>query len=446
MSEERDFEHRLGQGLKRWATAGEPTMDLEAYVLGTAGNGRNQPRSRVRWVVGSAAAAVLFLGVLFSFPAWAGAASGWPLVGPVITKIIMQDAGLKWAYENDLIQGTVAEASQDGVSVRILGVMAGSARTTFIYQIVGLPEPPKPEDQPAKPVSAHDLFFDSRPTGDLPQIRIRKLPGDTPPILWLSQPTWTPVGLVGTAHTSPLSTTEGDIALTFSIDGRNFDLTFPASRSAVDNLSKEIPVNQTQVVGDIRITVQSVIYSPMDTVVKYKVEKPEFHGGWSWGGTEMSMRLEAGGEQLHSFHSFNTADYTLDAFPPVKGPVRLVFPAQVKAVAAALTWPLGSGSVQQAAGTDLVLDQWERQGNRIAVRWTYRRIAPFVSFGSFKVVDAAGTIYDVKEGSTAWGGFGSPEAHTTVELELPPGVEPVAVRSEEIAVAVMGPWTFDLPR
>ncbi|HWI65689.1 MAG TPA: hypothetical protein VNT75_27995, partial [Symbiobacteriaceae bacterium] len=66
MTEQRDdFEHRLGQGLKRWAEAGEPTFDLETLVT-------TKPAPRrarwMRWAISAAAALLLVTGATFTFP------------------------------------------------------------------------------------------------------------------------------------------------------------------------------------------------------------------------------------------------------------------------------------------------------------------------------------------------------------------------------------------
>ncbi|HYF79884.1 MAG TPA: DUF4179 domain-containing protein, partial [Symbiobacteriaceae bacterium] len=151
MTQQRDdFEHRLGQGLKRWAESGKPSLDLDAYVRSKTDGEAEVPvpvavpprrRSWRGWLAGVAAAAAVVLGMFATFPSWAGAATGIPIVGPVVKEIILKDAGLTWAYDVGVLQGTMAEATDGEVSARILGVMADQFRTTIIYQITGVEKP-----------------------------------------------------------------------------------------------------------------------------------------------------------------------------------------------------------------------------------------------------------------------------------------------------------------
>lgn len=471
MSEQRDFEYenRLGQGLKRWAQAGEPTMDLEAVVRARQGltttveasdppstpeaaaavDVPRRPRPRwFRWATGVGAAAALMLTLLFTFPKWAGAAAGWPLVGPAVTKLIMNDAGLKWAYENGLIQETVAQDTQDGVTLRILGVMAGPVRTTFIYQILGL-QGPAEGPEAAKPIQAGRSLFGefARPADDLPQVRVNKLPGTESFFVSLSQPEWTPVGLVGVVTTSPLKEAEGDIALTFTVQGRDLHVTFPASRAAVDKLTHEVPVGKSQTVGPVTITVDAVIYSPMDTIVRYKVDKPAYNYGWSWSG-DLVAYIEGGEQQYQSTYTYHEPDFVYEAFPVVKGPARLVFPGEVIGLDTDLVWPLSPGATQQSDGVTITLKQWERQGDEIAFQWTFPRSDRLVSFDGFEVVDAAGQAHPIRGKAETFGGPHEPGStqNKSLEADLSADVLPVAIRAHQKAQIVWGPWTFDLPQ
>jgi hypothetical protein len=453
MNEERDLqmEHRLGQGLKRWAEAGQPTMDLEAFVKERTGatTPRVKARRWFRWATGGAMAAALLLSIIFTFPRWAGAAAGWPILGPVVTEIIMKDAGLKWAYENGLLQSTVASDTQDGVSLRILAVMAGPVRTTFIYQILGLPEPDR-RPEAAKPIQAgRSLFSDfARPASYLPEIRFNKLPGTVSYMVSQSEPAWTPVGLVGVVTTSPLKQTEGDIELTFTVQGHELHVTIPASRAAVDNLTREVPVRQSHTIGEVTITLDAVIYSPMDTIVRYKVDKPAFNYGWGWNGGELMAYIESGQERYKTTYTYHEPAFIYQTFPVVKGPARLVFPGEVTGVDADLTWPLTPGATQQTDGLTVTLEQWERQGDRIAFQWSFPRSDRLVSFGGFDVVNEAGKTYPITAKGETFGGPQGPDSmqEKSLEADLPSDVVPVAVRVHQKAQIVWGPWSFDLPQ
>jgi hypothetical protein len=470
-----DFEHRLGQGLKRWAEAGQPTLDLEAYVKGTAledsaavvadaatphAGAASPPaapaparprRPWLRWVTSAAAVVLLLTGVTFTFPAWAGTAAAWPLVGPVIQEIIMKDAGLKWAYDAGLIQGTVAEATKGGVTVRILGVVPDQAITTILYQITGLPETHEP-GAAQKPIQAEgggllrSLTF---PVSTDPRIQVRKVPGVLGTFQTWSPPIQTPVGLVGTITTNGIGTEGGTMELEAEVDGEKLALRFPISRSESDRLTKEYPVGQSRTIDEITYSIDAVLQTPVYTVVRYEMTKPQFSGGYSWSNHEFSLRLEAGGEPIYSTADHSQGNYQYALFPKTKLPARLVLPASVKGVAADVVWPLQPGAVQKVQGVPVTLTGWESEGNRLAVRFELPFDPKLVSFDDFEAVDADGQPISLKDDGSTWSDRGGP-AHSEFRevshaFTYAEGARPVAIRAKQIAVPVEGPWVFQLP-
>lgn len=446
-----DFENRLGQGLKRWAHAGEPTLDLEALVKERAGKGvvpLPKRRSRWRgWLGATAAAAALVLAAGATFPAWAGAAAGWPIVGPVVTEIIMKDAGMQWAYDNGLIRGTLAQAQVGNATFRILGVMADSRRTTVIYQVQGLPA--KPADD-GKPIRALGLSRPAFPQEEV-DVFIGKVDGKGG-FSSSSPGTETPLGLVGTVSTLPLESPTAELEVIFRYAGEEVTLQVTASRAETDRFSREVVVGESQEFDGVTVTLESVTYTPAETVVTYEVDSPSYNGSIQWDGDQDLPYLEVGGKKLRAIGGGSGVNNRfIEAYPPVEGPARLVFPVKVKGRAIEATWPLQDGAVTEVMGVSVTLATYERQGSVVAFQWTNpAHEAPFVGFAGFEVIDQNGEAHELGTAAAGWSSE-SNYVHEGVRnrrfsTELPEGVEPVAVRATRVAVLVKGPWVFELPR
>lgn len=464
-----DFEHRLGQGLKRWAEAGQPSLDLEAYVKGRSAAVTPEPevpaqvtlaptaparprRPWLRWATGAAAAVILLTGATFTFPTWAGTAAAWPLIGPVVQEMIMTDAGLKWAYDAGLIQGTVAEATAGDVTVRILAVVPDQAITTILYQITGLPESPGPEGilKPVQVGRGSLLGSLAHPVGIEPRLQVLSVPGATGGVfVSQGQPMQTPVGLFGTIITNAVTAEGGSIELEALVGGEKLPLSFPVSRSASDRLTREYAVGQSRTIDEITYNIDAVLQTPVHTVVRYQVTKPSFSGGYSWSNHEYSMRLEAGGEPIYRTGDYGQGDYSYALFAKTKLPARLVMPASVKGVAADIVWPLQPGTIKELQGVPVTLTDWESQGNRLAVRFEYPFDQRLVSFADFEAVDANGAVIPLKENGSTWTDRGGPEHSDFREVShgftFEAGAQPVAIRAKQAAVPVEGPWVFQLP-
>lgn len=451
-----DFEHHLSQGLKRWAQSGRPTLDLEALVH-TRLDGPAEPPAKpgrrrwVKWIAAPGAAALLLLAGSLSFPVWAGAAAGWPIVGPAVTEIILKDAGLKWAYDNGLVQGTVAQLKEGDLTVKILGIMADSRRTTVIYQVQGAPGPQqRPGD--ARPTRASDtLLWDRPPLNPVPQVIIGKVDGQGAASWWAQQPVWTPIGYVGAVATTPLPEASAELELGVRIGGKALSVTVTASRAEIDRFSREAASGQSQEIDGIKITLKSVTYTPAETVVETHVEAPTYWGGVQWDPQTESHYVESGGKRLAGTSNAGGAGgQRLEAFPAkIVQPARLVIPMAYKGVDVKLSWPLQEGSSQEYDGTVITLTRWERSGERIAFEWSARpKDSRYIGVAGFEVVDAEGRTYAFKgwRGESNWADPQSGTKRQTFEGELPADVQPVAVRATQVGVKVFGPWVFDLPR
>ncbi|MDF2628800.1 MAG: polymerase ECF-type sigma factor variant [Symbiobacteriaceae bacterium] len=465
MEKRDDFEHRLGQGLKRWAGAGQPTLDLEAYVTGQVGDGApgeapepgaadapvpaRPRRPWVRWAISAAAAVILLTGATFTFPAWAGTAAAWPLIGPVIQEMIMKDAGLKWAYDAGLIQGTVAEATSGEITVRVLAVVPDQAITTILYQITGLPE------KPAGPYDGRPIAVDrgsllgslAFPVSDEPEVRVKSVPGVEGIFFSRDMPMQTPVGLFGTITTNAVEAEGGNIELVADAKGEKLELSFPVSRSASDKLTREYPVGQSRTIDEITYEIDAVLQTPVHTVIRYKETKPVFWGSYEWSNHEYSMALEAGNEVIYSTGDHGQGGYRYALFPKTKLPARLLLPASVKGAPVDIVWPLEPGAVKEIQGVPVTLFEWEIEGNQLGVsfHWPHE----LIGFNQFEALDGDGNAIPLKQGSSTSSTRGGPEhsefQEASFALTFPEGAKPVAIRAKQVAVAVQGPWVFQLP-
>lgn len=449
-----DFEHRLSQGLKRWAQAGEPSMDLEAYVRGDA---VRRTRRRWSWLGGAAAAAAVALALGLTFPRWAGAAAELPLVGPVITRIILEDAGLKWAYDRGLIDGNVAEVTQNGVTVRILGVVADARRTTVLYRVLGAPGSPHRD---GAPVPVDSLITPPRPVDSLviPPRTVEPVVGFIDTVNGqgatssFMYPEETPLGHFGVLSTLPLETEEAELGLTFRVGDEEIRLTVPASRQETDKFSREVAVNQTLEHDGVRVTVESVIYTPAETVVRYREEKEHFQGSLSWDPEVEYNYLEVDGRRYpeSSKSSIGVDNVYHIAFPPMEGPSRLVLRPRVKGVPIEAVWPLEEGAVAEVMGVPITLVAFEQIPDGVGFRWEMPDVEPLRGIAGFEVIDAEGQAHPLgSQGQGSWASTANFVSegvrHQRYASGLSEGVEPVAVRATRAAVAVEGPWVFELP-
>lgn len=444
MMQRDDFENRLSQGLKRWAEAGKPTLDLEAAVTNRLGAPpRRAPgwARRTRWASGLAAAAALVLVVGLTFPTWAGAAAGWPIIGPAVTEIIMKDAGLKWAYEQGILQGTLAEVIDGEITIRILGVMADARRTTVIYQAIGLP----PAASPSNRATPAGVMIPPVPESHF-SASIATVDGEGG-FSSAHPPHETSLGLVGLVSTLPLQRASAELEVVFRVAGRELRVTVPASRIETDRFSREVRVDRTITIDEIAVTLESVVYTPAETIITYQVEKEGYFGPISWEEGESSY-IEIGAKRYQPIGGGSGFNYRfITAYPALKGPVTWVMPVNFKGVPIAVTWPLQVGATEQVLGVPVSLTSYTREGRVVRFEWESPASAALSGFAGFKIIGSDGSAqplhgsWTAESAGTAEGRF-----RRTYMTELPAGFDPVAVRATTAAVKVQGPWVFEVPR
>lgn len=353
----------------------------------------------------------------------------------------MKDAGLQWAYENGLIQETVAEITDGEITVRILGVMADSIRTTVIYQITGYTS----DDASDAPRRADVIPV--RPAHAPPSVAISKVDGEGRGS-WSNAQKRTPIGILGTASTGPLSGDSGRIEVTARIGDRTLSTEFTVDRTA--EFAREVPVSLSQSHDGLTIAVDSVIYTPAETMITYRVAKEPYYGIVSYSNEGWIPHIKVqDGQQLKVVHSPGTWNEpnvltTRAVYPAVSGPSQLVIPMEVRSEQADVVWPLVEGSRQTVLGTAISLDKWQQFGDQIGIEWRFDLQGSLMSFGQFELIDEAGNVHPVRENGTGSGGNDDGQ-FMSISAELPPQFKPVAIRATQIAIRVDGPWVFDLP-
>lgn len=441
------FTDRLSQGLQRWANHGQPTLDLEAFV-------RAQGRARrrrwwLRWAGSLAAAVALMLGLSITFPRWAGAAADWPIVGPVVTEIIMKDAGLKWAYDQGTIQHSLAEAKLNGTTVRILGFVANQARLTVIYQIPDWPKPPETNRLMTLPAS-HSLLGElAIPVPEHPWVSIARV-GGVGTASWGPAPLWTPMGLVGTVETLPLEKATAPVELVISDAGQKAVLNFTVTRNARGARSITPADGLTLTHDGMTVSIQGISSTPAETLIRYRVQGRRYMGSVAWSNHDGTSAVETAAGRVDGrpgpgIPKPDGSEDFYDTFPVSQLPRRFILPTVLKGVDADLTWPLQNGSTQEFAGNTITLKSWERAGDQIAFEWTYTNLNGFVGFNQLEVVDANGQVYPLQFRTGSMSSGAVPERRTFA-ADLPASVKPVAVRAHEAGMRVDGPWVFTLPK
>ncbi len=462
------FENRLGQGLKRWAQAGEPTLDLEAMVKARVGEADPEaveapvmvsgpveeptvvphaPRKRrwARWLTATAAAAALILTAGATFPSWAGAASEWPLVGPVVKEMIMEDAGLKWAYDMGFIQQPLAEATHEGMTFRVLGVVADKGRTTVFYQITGWEAPPKTAGaNDGQPVEVRDPFPSlAKPVERAPYAVISRVNNEGVGSWWSGEPKQTPLGLIGMVTTYAIPTEEATLDLQIHFDDDTTErLPIEVKRTA--NASREVIVNQVKEIAGVGVAVDSVVYTPAETIVRYRTLGPQMTGSATYGPERSSTPwLEFEGRKLVSTQTHGSGNSHTVILPAVTGPARLVFPSQIRPVQVDLMVP-PEGATLTAEGVTITSEGWTVQDGVLQASFQWADNTDLVGLGRLELLNADGQDQETKgarsEGSSGYNGV--QWRRFSIELN---GVEPVAIRVPSLNFYQEGPWVFELP-
>ncbi|MBP2017097.1 hypothetical protein J2Z79_000471 [Symbiobacterium terraclitae] len=223
-----DFEHRLGQALKRWAQAGEPTMDLEALVrervpLKPVPKQMGRRGSRWKPWMGGAAAAVTALALGVSLFRWTWAAAG---LQRSATPAVVVHAGMGGE------QASLAEVTRGGITVRILAAVANAEGTVIVYRVLGAPATGGSDVQP---VAVESVVVRPAPRWPWPW---GGRTGGEEAVDFATEPVETPHGYLGAISARPLEVEEAELGLVFRVGEERITVSVPVSRQDSDKSSR----------------------------------------------------------------------------------------------------------------------------------------------------------------------------------------------------------------
>ncbi|MGE5654227.1 MAG: zf-HC2 domain-containing protein [Bacillota bacterium] len=372
-----------------------------------------------------------------------------PGIGPWLQKMALQRVGLEWAVENGYVQGTVAQASNNDVTLRIIGVVADPVQTALIYLIQGLERPQEHANEnelKAQRAGEIDASRSPIPETALPQVRIVSVDGQGTSS-WSQRPTWTSLGLVGVVETHPLPNEQGAIEMALYPHGdgnEKVQLTLPVSRAAESKLATVVPLDYQKTVDGITVRGDRVILTPMQMRVEYSVE-----GGHNVNGsipTEYASYLtSASGQRMtgHGGGSLNGAMWKYRAIfdrPSDLNGLTMVIPWLSKDVPIQLSWPFDADEPGQVAlGTPVELKTRYVRPGEVCFELLWQQSERAWGFGGIKIYDAGGRLMDFNEqwvegNSSSVYGFRSPERSTPDRLSI-----------NTLEQVVAGDWVIPIP-
>lgn len=382
-----------------------------------------------RYVAGLVAACMLFV----LAPTIARSAVDLPGLGVYIQQFAMRHVGLEWAFENGYMQGTVAQISKNGVTLKILGIVADPVETTVIYLLQGVPGA----------------------TTETPGavVYINSVDGEGV-MAWTNQHlAATSVGLVGTTHTRALPNTTGIINVEVKLPhGDTMAISIPVSREEISKLAQDIELNFEQTIEGITVRATKAVLTPTQLMVDYSITGG--HDVWGVPPQDYLSYLSADDERYRkSDGSGGHLDYETDTWhlksvfsrPKDLSEVKLVIPALSRSVPAELEWHLDGDRATAATDSGVELQIFDI---RKAVSSVYFRYYPTETIWApleYTVTHADGSISVAKYPRQSWRPGDSVNPHWTgVEIELDSSSMPVVIRASAMSFVINGPWEIPI--
>jgi hypothetical protein len=428
-------EESLRAGLQRWAEGGAPSFDLGGALQ------RRIRQRQARWRrIGSIAAALLLCSATatITFPAWAASAANLPLIGEPIKAYLAERAGLSWAYEMGFYQANLAELSDGGVTIRVLGVLADPIQTKVFYEILGVDESTKQ----ATPIG-------SEPPPSPAELSITGISGGMGgvssyyPISGYNSP-----DAYYIAETTPIPGERATIHLRLRVGDKVKNVDLPASRSESSRFFTEIPAYASQTHGPVTINLLRLTLSPVEVVATYRTETPPGPDAWSTRGPLPQPYLRSGGRELsgRSVAGFGLNGVEHLAFERVKGAAQLVIPAVATPVRVDAQWLWAPGTTIAVQGVPVRLERISPSARpgEVSVEWSYPADSPLLGLGGITLLGKDGTRLAVKTPGSG-GGTEESVAHSHLSVEIPSGFEPAGIEVSHAIWRTDGPWVFDLP-
>lgn len=239
-----NLEEQLTNAAEPWLDEASLSPARSADLAHTVRRRMKQKRLR-RWLGSVAAAAAVAFGMLY-WPVVVSVASDVPWVGPFIALQVQSgDRGAGWAQEQGYLVPVNKSATGQGYTFTVDSVFADAARTEVYYRVDGPDLSRHPRIEPT-----FNFLGPGGGYGGMSQLVDGHIEGQ------ISLP--------------PLPHTVALVSLTMMDPGDlkgEWNVSFLASRSQLDRLTRVIPVNVRWQEHDFDLTVQDVVLAPTETVI-----------------------------------------------------------------------------------------------------------------------------------------------------------------------------------
>lgn len=343
--------------LNIWADQGSLSPDRSSQlstIINTLGQQEKRKPLRKIFPVSLAATAVvvvILFGLIPSTRSWA--VDHLPMVGKYMAKWSETEKGWKWAEKNQMFQEVLALSKDKGYTFRVHRVLADPTQTTIIYSVEG--SNPTDIHLDLRRTSFEGKWFSSRFGGR----------GDLIDGVF-----------VGSMEFDPLPQESGTLKLVVRRIGKtegNWDVSFKVDRKLIGDMTRTVKINKKIEVPGGNITLQELIISPTQNVVKlfYKGSGP----GPDLDNADNSIRLigpegpvEPRGGNSHGSQTLGgnwEQEYQFDfqRLDPVPAYVTFEFSGRIYRQGETRI-PLEKGkSVLTPAGQEITVDRVNSQGS-----------------------------------------------------------------------------------
>ncbi len=427
----------LREGLAAWAGAADavPAVPWRRSL---------KARSDRRWALKLAAglvAATFFLATFVYWPATVLSASRLPLLGPWVERLVLQDAGLRWAYQEGLIFPASVDVTAEGVTLRILGVATSPMETTVFYLLEGVvPVGSSPRGSILAGLyreapSGGNSTEPADRTGWIPALRAEEA------FSWLERPAITPLGLVGMLRVFP---DHGDV-LTLILESPRLKAPLrceiPVDREAMSAVVEEWPLQATATGQGITVTGLRALRTPAELIVEFAVTGANCLTGEV--PQTMSIYLETPAGPVLPGKQHGTADEAglrlRAAFVcPAESPLTLVIPVLTRRETIEVSFPLGAEGPIAVRGIPVRLQRWEVREGRAGVLFAWDDRSRLWLLEDWSLVTAEGRTVPLE--STAVVTWQGPDYEQGLEFDLPPAQVPAGLLARTAVVPVWGYW------
>jgi hypothetical protein len=254
-----DTEARVSTVFAEWADQGELPDQLarDLHAPFCRQSRRRRIITALRRSVAAAVAAILITATTLALsPEALFAARQVPLLDHLITTLFPgARQGWVWARENGFLQDVSAEATCNGYTLQIDGIMADPGQTTIFWSVRG--------DHPASPDFLHStVLFNGAPFTTYGDMTADYLAGGTDRSV-----------VAGSFSCAPLPADRGTIDLTAtrigSVEG-DWRVSFAVDRSRATAATAVVDVGYEVPVADGKLTVGRLVLAPTQTTVEVK--------------------------------------------------------------------------------------------------------------------------------------------------------------------------------